>query len=149
MADMNGIRLIRRTLSSGNFFYSLPDCMIDYQPKIEYKINKTNAFDPTILHRRSPYHVDTLSLKTPITPTLYRSLYAFLIAETLTLYVEFTLDGVLRQYSITLTQLPACPDDLHEYPAEISLVAESRYTDPLTIINFDLVALMDTQQSYV
>lgn len=145
---MNGVRLIRRTQSSGNFFYLLPYCMVEHQPKVQYRIDKANAFNPTILHRREPYHVDTITLKTPITPTDYRSLYAFLLAESLTYYVEFETDGVLRQYPVVFSQLPACPDDLHEYPAEISLVAESRYVDPLSIINFDLMVLADTHESF-
>jgi len=145
---MTGARLIRRTLSQGNFFLSLPYAMIDHAPKIQYRIEKQNAFDPTYIHRREPYHLDTITLKTPISPTDYRTLYAFLIADGTQYYIEFETDSVLRQFPLFFTQLPACPDDLHEYPAEITLTMESRYTDPLSIINFDIVALGAFHESF-
>ncbi len=48
---MSGFRMIRVD-NSGHSIYTCEEAVIEYAPKLKYRIEKKNAFDPTILHQR-------------------------------------------------------------------------------------------------
>lgn len=147
---MNGCRLIDRRTTGEIEFLSLPAAMIDYSPKKAYRVEKQNAFDPTYIHRREPYHYDEISITSPVTPAEYLALYAFLtLADASQYYVEYTSNGINKQFPVTITELPACPDDLHEYPSIIKLKMVSRYITTPGYINFDTVMMADDQENII
>jgi len=54
MAIIRGWRLIRQT-SNGVFYFNCTTGQVEYSPRRKYRIEKKNAFDPTILHQRDEY----------------------------------------------------------------------------------------------
>lgn len=107
--------------------------MIDFQPQLRYRVEKRNAFDPTYIHRREPFHEDKFTLKAILTPAQYTALLAILNAEG-TFYLVYTSAGIDLIYPVTADNLPKCSDDLHEYTDETSLSFTSRYTDYSPVI---------------
>ncbi|MCD4828919.1 MAG: hypothetical protein K8R90_05760 [Candidatus Cloacimonetes bacterium] len=58
MLCYDGFRIIK--IAGGIYFgYVVPNGVVEYQPGIKYRINKKNAFDPTISIRRDTHSVLT------------------------------------------------------------------------------------------
>lgn len=147
MAVVTGIRLIVRTLAAGNVILSLPHAMVDFKPKVKYKYEKANAFDPTYIHRREPYHVDEFALASPVTSAEYGALYDYLNRDdALQYYLEYRSNGVLKQFPVDISDFPECPDDLHEHPATVKFSAVSRYVGNPGFVNFDGFAIADQDE---
>jgi len=142
---MIGFRMIRT--GNGNSYYSCENGQVEYVPKLKYRIEKKNAFDPTILHQREPYREDTINIEAILYPEEYNAFLYFLTQEG-RFYIEFTFYGTLvRQYPVIVTQLPKMPDDLHEDPEKIKVTLESRYTEELTFINFEYISTLDENET--
>lgn len=136
----SGIRIYSIVGAPNGFIKdSYPDAKIDYQPGVKYRVDKDNAFDSSIIHRRGAYCVDRITVMSPITPALYDNVYAMLLRDVPT-YIEFYRNNVRKQFKITsIVDLPTCPDDLNEYPDLIKFTVESRYTLPQSIVNFTYI----------
>lgn len=150
MGVVTGFRLIARTVAAGNVFCELPHGMVDYEPKRKYKYEKANAFDPTYIHRREPYHVDNFGLSSPLTSAEYTALDTFLNrTDVLQLYLEYKSAGALKQFPVDISDLPQCPDDLHEHPAVVKFSAVSRYVGSPGYVNFDGFSMADDNESVI
>lgn len=145
MAVINGFRLILRDGATVSFI-SCPYGAIDYHPNLKYRVAKGNAFDPTLIHRREPWHEDTFDVSAVLDPDEYYSML-HLLQGAGQLYLEYTAyDAVTHQFPVEVASLPACPDDLHEYPAQIKFGLVSRYINPPGLINFEIVVSDDENE---
>ncbi|MDP3114060.1 MAG: hypothetical protein Q8M98_04705 [Candidatus Cloacimonadaceae bacterium] len=142
---MKGFRMIRT--GSGNSFYTCENGQVEYVPKLKYRIEKKNAFNPVILHQREPYREDAINIEAVLRPEEYSAFLYFLTIPG-KFYIEFTwYSTLIRQFPVTVTQLPKMPDDLHEYPEKIKVSLESRYTGELAFINFDYIHTLDEYET--
>ncbi len=98
---------------------------IDYKPQKKYRIEKKNAFNPAISHRRGEYREDHFELHAILNPGTYAELLDFLAGGKY--YLEFMHGDVKAQFPVHIVSLPDCPDDLHEYPEKVKFSCESCY----------------------
>ena len=116
---------------------------MEYSPRRKYRIEKKNAFDPTILHLRDEYREDSFDLQASLNPDEYYTLMSFITA-TGNLYLEYTAYNEVRsQFPVTVSQFPKCPDDLHEYPEKVKFSLESRYIGSPGYIDFGIIIIED------
>ena len=107
---------------------------MEYSPRRKYRIEKKNAFDPTILHLRDEYREDSFDLQASLNPDEYYTLMSFITA-TGNLYLEYTAYNEVRsQFPVTVSQFPKCPDDRMSIPegqvlTRIQIYRQSRYID--------------------
>lgn len=79
-------------------------------------------------------------------PHEYYDLLSFL-TNTGRFYIEFTAHGSLKsQFPVTISQLPKCPDDLHEYPEKIKFSLESRYMGSPGYVDFSIIIVQDDDE---
>jgi hypothetical protein len=115
MAAIKGWRLIRHS-TQGTYYVKCTTGQVEYSPRRKYRIEKKNAFDPSILHQRDEYREDSFDLQATLNPDEYYTLMKF-ITYTGKLYLEYTAYYEIKsQFPVTVSQFPKCPDDLHEYP---------------------------------
>lgn len=132
---MKGYRLIRVD-DYGNNILHHETGTVEYRPKLKWRIEKKNAFDPSFIHRRDSYHEDELNLTAVVSPEGYNELETFLSTAG-TFYVEFEHQGGRRQqFPVIVDDLPKCPDDLHEYPTTVEFSLISRYRETPGYVNF-------------
>jgi hypothetical protein len=62
MAAIKGFKLIRWS-SEGIFFLICEHGEVEYIPSRKYRIEKKNAFNPTIVHQREEYREDRKSTR--------------------------------------------------------------------------------------
>ena len=75
-----------------------------------YKIEETNAYDPSIIYRRGPYDVDNITCETLLSPAEYISVTnALKEADSLTL--DFYIGEDRYTFDITYDKLPKMSDD--------------------------------------
>ena len=142
MAIIRGWRLIRQT-SNGVFYFNCTTGQVEYSPRRKYRIEKKNAFDPTILHQRDEYREDSFDLQATLNPDEYYTLMSFITA-TGSLYLEYTAyNEVKSQFPVTVSQFPKCPDDLHEYTEKVKFSLESRYIGSPGYIDFGIIIIED------
>ncbi|MDD2231134.1 MAG: hypothetical protein PHY48_17245 [Candidatus Cloacimonetes bacterium] len=142
MAVIRGWRLIRQT-SNGVFYFNCTTGQVEYSPRRKYRIEKKNAFDPTILHQRDEYREDSFDLQATLNPDEYYTLMNF-ITSSGRLYLEYTAYNEVRsQFPVTVSQFPKCPDDLHEYPEKVKFSLESRYIGSPGYIDFGIIIIED------
>jgi len=116
---------------------------VEYSPRRKYRIEKKNAFDPTILHLRAEYREDSFDLQASLNPDEYYTLMSFITA-TGNLYLEYTAYNEVRsQFPVTVSQFPKCPDDLHEYTEKVKFSLESRYIGSPGYIDFGIIIIED------
>jgi hypothetical protein len=53
MAIIRGWRLIRQTPQM-IYYFNCSNGQVEYAPNQKYRIEKKNAYDPTLIHRRKP-----------------------------------------------------------------------------------------------
>jgi len=141
---MKGFKMIR--VDNGYSTYTCEDALIEYIPKQKYRIEKKNAFDPTILHQREAYREDTINIEAIMYPEQY-SAFLYFLTQPGKFYIEFNWYSIItRQFPVTIAQLPKMPDDLHEYPEKIKVTLESRYTGTPTTINFNYYTQIDEHE---
>lgn len=141
---MNGYKLI---LVGSSIIQVIHDSgMITVKPVLKHRIEKANAFDPTIIHRRFPYHEDEFTLEGPCSPEKYHELIAFLNTDG-ALYLLYESAGVIMQYRIEVSALPSCPDDLHEHPDMISYTVVSRYINYDPVIDEEIQTLTEFDET--
>lgn len=146
MAAIKGFKLIRWA-EDGIFYFLCPHGQIEYSPNRKYRIEKKNAYDPTIIHRREAYREDIFDLEAILEPSEYYALLNFLLGPG-KLYLEYTAySNISNQFPVTITQLPKCPDDLHEYPTKIKFSLESRYVGSPGYIDFSIIIVTDTDET--
>lgn len=139
---MKGWRLIRQTPQSVNYFNS-SNGQVEYSPKRKYRIEKRNAFDPSKLYQRDEYREDSFDLQAVLNPDEYYSLMSF-INETVNLYLEYNAYNEIKsQFPVTVSQLPKCPDDLHDFPEKVKFSLESRYIGSPGYIDFGIIIIED------
>lgn len=142
MAIISGFRLIRRT-PGGVHYFNCTNGQVDYNPGRKYRLEKRNAFDPSILHQREEYREDSFDLQAILTPEEYNTLVSFITAAG-QLYLEYTAyNEVKSQFPVRVTNLPKCPDDLHEYPEKVKFSLESRYIGSPGYIDFGIIVIED------
>ncbi len=142
MAIIRGWRLIRQT-SNGVFYFNCTTGQVEYSPRRKYRIEKKNAFDPTILHQRDEYREDSFDLQATLNPDEYYTLMNF-ITSSGRLYLEYTAYNEVRsQFPVTVSQFPKCPDDLHEYTEKVKFSIESRYIGSPGYIDFGIIIIED------
>jgi hypothetical protein len=143
---MSGFRMIRVD-SSGHSIYTCEEAVIEYSPKLKYRIEKKNAFDPTILHQRESYREDTISLEIIQLPEEFNAFTYFLTQEG-KFYIEFIMIGTLiKQFPVIVTQYPKAGDEIREDPEKVKVVLQSSYVGSPGFINFDTYTTMDDFES--
>lgn len=116
---------------------------MEYSPNRKFRLEKKNAFNPTILHQREEYREDGFELQASLLPSEYYNLLSFL-TNTGKLYLEYTAyDNIKSQFPVTIAQLPKCPDDLHEYTEKVKFSLESRYIGSPGYIDFGIIIIED------
>jgi hypothetical protein len=147
MAAIKGFKLIRWN-SQGVFFLSCEHMEVEYIPRRKYRIEKKNAFNPTILYQREEYREDSFELHASLNPSEYYNLLSFLTI-TDKLYLEYTAyDNIKSQFPVTIAQLPKCPDDLYEYPEKIKFSIESRYIGSPCYVDFSIIIVQDDDEMF-
>ena len=142
MAAIKGWRLIRLS-TQGTYYFNCTTGQVEYSPRRKYRIEKKNAFDPSILHQRDEYREDSFDLQATLNPDEYYTLMSF-ITSTGKLYLEYTAYNEIKsQFPVTVSQFPKCPDDLHEYPEKVKFSIESRYIGSPGYIDFGIIVIED------
>jgi hypothetical protein len=142
MAAIKGWRLIRLS-TQGTYYFNCTTGQVEYSPRRKYRIEKKNAFDPSILHQRDEYREDSFDLQATLNPDEYYTLMSF-ITSTGRLFLEYTAyNEVKSQFPVTVSQFPKCPDDLHEYPEKVKFSLESRYIGSPGYIDFGIIVIED------
>ena len=148
MAVIKGWKLIRWDTLAINYF-TCANGQVEYSPQKKYRIEKKNAFDPTIIHRREAYREDSFDLEAVLEPSEYYSLMSFLLSSG-RLYLEYTAyNSISSQFPVTISQLPKCPDDLHEYPTKVKFSLESRYIGSPGYIDFGIIIITDFDETVI
>jgi hypothetical protein len=143
---MSGFRMIRVD-TSGHSIYTCEEAVIEYAPKLKYRIEKKNAFDPTILHQRESYREDTISLEIIQLPEEFNAFTYFLTQEG-KFYIEFIMMGTLvKQFPVIVTQYPKAADEIREDPEKVKVVLLSSYVGSPGFINFDTFTTIDEQET--
>jgi hypothetical protein len=143
---MSGFRMIRVD-TSGHSIYTCEEAIIEYAPKLKYRIEKKNAFDPTILHQRESYREDTISLEIIQLPEEFNAFTYFLTQEG-KFYIEFIMIGTLvKQFPVIVTQYPKAADEIREDPEKVKVTLQSSYIGSPGFINFDTYTTMDDFES--
>lgn len=103
MAAIKGFRLIRQT-SNGVFYFNCSNGQVEYSPRRKYRLEKKNAYDPTILHLRDEYREDSFDLQATLNPDEYYTLMSFITAAG-NLYLEYNAyNEVKSQVPVTVSQ---------------------------------------------
>lgn len=145
MAIISGFNLIRLT-PGGVHYLNCTNGQVDYNPERKFRLEKKNAFDPSIIHYRDEYHVDTFDLQAILTPEGYNTLMSF-ITSAGQLYLEYTAyNEVKSQFPVRVTNFPKCPDDLHEYSDKVKFIVESRYVGSPGYIDFENIQIEDDNE---
>jgi hypothetical protein len=135
MAAINGWRLILRDGSTITYCIC-PNGQIEHSPGRKFRLEKRNAYDPTIVHQRDAYREDTFELSCTLQPSEFAPLLD-LLSGTGQHYVEYTTGGSTNvQYPVSPVTLPKCPDDLHEYPEKVKFTMVSRFIGKPGYIDF-------------
>ena len=146
MAVIKGFKLIRWA-DQGIYYLNCPNGQIEYSPSQKYRIEKKNVYDPTIIHRREAYREDSFDLEAVLEPSEYYSLMNFLLGSG-KLYLEYTAySSHNSQFPVTISELPKCPDDLHEYPTKVKISLESRYIGSPGYIDFSIIIITDLDET--
>ena len=115
--------------------YVVEHGLVDYEPVIKYRVNKTCAFDPTIVIKRGEYHDDSIECEAILNATEYDNLRDHLILAN-QLYLEFDgVDSVL-QFPVTVEKYPKLEDSRRSFRGNYKISLKALYTT-LDIINFD------------
>jgi hypothetical protein len=147
MAAIKGFKLIRWN-PQGVFFLYCEHGEVEYIPRTKYRLEKKNAFNPSIVHRRDEYREDGFELQVTLNPSGYYNLLSFLTG-TGKLYLEYTAyDSIKSQFPVTVSQLPKCSDDLHEYPEKIKFSLESRYIGAPGYVDFSIIIVQDDDEMF-
>ncbi len=148
MANIKGFKLIRRA-DDGIYYFFCQNGQVEYAPNQKYRIEKKNAYDPTIIHRSEAYREDSFDLEAVLEPADYYSLMSFLLSPG-RLYLEYTAyNNINSQFPVTISQLPKCPDDLHEYPTKVKFSLESRYIGSPGYIDFGIIIITDFDETVI
>jgi hypothetical protein len=136
-----------RVDNSGHSIYTCEEAVIEYSPKLKYRIEKKNAFDPTILHQRESYREDTISLELIQYPEEFNAFTYFLTQEG-KFYIEFIVMGTLvKQFPVIVTQYPKAADEIREDPEKVKVTLLSSYIGSPGFINFDTFTTIDEQET--
>jgi len=136
MLSYDGFRIIN--ISGGVMDgYVIENGVIEYEPVIKYRIEKKNAFDPTIIIRREPYHEDSIECEAILLPIEYDELYNHLTTAE-QLYIEFDTAETILQFPVIVDKLPKLEDESRSFKSKVKFTFKSIYTE-LTPINFDQI----------
>ena len=129
----NEVRFIK--IGNSVSMLTLKHTEVVYSPHKKYLIEKTNAYDPTIIIRREPYYEDSLKINAVLNPTEYAKLKAFLMGEG-KLYIEYYDEEGKKQFPVIVETYPEQSDDLR-YFADISIIELKSIYKELSPINYE------------
>ncbi len=143
---MSTIRMIRVN-GSDHSIYTCETAEVDFVPKTKYRIEKKNAFDPTILHQREAYREDTISVEMVLFPEEFQSLVYFITQEG-KFYIEFTMYSTqIRQFPVIITQYPKASEEIREDADKVKITLQSNYIGSPGFINFDTYPSIDDHET--
>ncbi len=136
MLCYDGFRIIKLAggICSG---YVVPNGVVEYQPGIKYRIEKKNAFDPTIVIRREPYHEDAIECEALLNAAEYDELFEHL-TDADQLFIEFDAAETTLQFPVTTDKLPKLEDDSRSHRGRVKFTLKSVYQQ-LNPIDFDSI----------
>jgi len=137
MLYIEGFYLIKTASGQDVEILAVPKGHVDYQPKIKYRIDKTNAFDPTIIIQRDPYHSDQIKCDAFIDADEYDALLAILQNGD-KYYIEFNVPGGTFQLPFTINKLPERSNDGRFDKTKVSFSLDCIYVEH-TYIDFELI----------
>ena len=122
------------------------DANVDHKTTKDFKVNKTNAYDPTINIRQGKFFSDTITCEVALTPKQFMDLKDFIInAEKL--YIEFDIanltveggggDGMVEYclFDIDIKEFPKMTDNGRFYPEKYTFEFKSVYTNRLLYVD--------------
>lgn len=134
MLSYDGFRIIK--IADGIVDgYVVENGIVEYEPEIKYRIEKKNAFDPTIIIRRDPYHEDSIECEAILLPVEYDNLVNHITTAN-ELYIEFDTADETLQFPITFDKLPKLEDDSRSFMNKVKFSFKSIYQS-LSHIDFN------------
>ena len=125
MLKIDGFRLIK--VGSGSITENVVSLgAVNYIPSIKYEIVKTNAFDPTKIIMRNPYHEDAIDCEAVLSPTEYEVLLDFIVSGQ-EFYLEFDVSGETKQLPVVVEKLPKMEEDTRFNTNKMKLSFKSIY----------------------
>ena len=134
MLSYDGFRIIKITGGQANG-YVVENGIVDYEPVVKYRVEKQNAFDPTIIIRREPYHEDSIDCEAILLPIEFDNLVEHLTGAD-QLYIEFNTADAKLQFPIITDKLPKLEDDTRSFTNKVKFSFKSIYQS-LSYINFN------------
>jgi len=134
MLNYDGFRLIK-VLNGVHDTFVAPYAIINYQPETKYKINKTNAFDPTIVIKRGAYFDDKIEIEAFLIASELQELYSIL-ANFDKLYIEFDANKKTMQLPVIIENKPKLEDKARYHKTKIKFSLKALYKSH-TRIDFD------------
>ncbi len=134
MDNYDGFRLIgvQQGIASGML---MVHGVVSYQPDVKYRIEKKNAFNPSIIIRRGRYHEDTIECQAIIDSEKYDELLNFLNSSEL-LYIEFSSKNKKYQLPVYVHKFPRLEDEARSFKDAFKFSLRSVYEDG-SAIDFD------------
>ena len=136
MLSYDGFRIIKiaNGITDG---YVIEDGNVEYEPVIKYRIEKKNAFDPTIIIKREPYHEDSIECEAILLPVEFDNLIEHLTNAD-QLYIEYDIIDKTLQFPITIDKLPKLEDETRSFKSKVKFICKSIYQQ-LNPIDFDSI----------
>ena len=126
MLGIEGFRILRSTpggVEIMTFMYG----NVERKPKVRYRNEYANAFDPTMIHRTGRYHEDTIECQTDVSPEEYLELESFLDTDD-DLYVEFDIGAVSKQFPVVVSKMPELDDENRAFDNTVKMTFISKYS---------------------
>ncbi len=127
------VRFIR--IATSVSMLTLEHAEVDYSPHKKYLIDKTNAYDPTIMIRREPYYEDSFKVDAILNTDQYNELKDYLMEEG-KLYIEYYDETGKKQFPVIIEKYPSQVDDLR-YFTEVTRIELKAIYKELSPINYD------------
>ncbi len=129
MLGFDGFRLVKDT-GSGVVTLDVPRARVEWKPKERWRVEKQNAFDPTIVLRRGRYHEDDIDCVAILWPAESNALRDFLNTdEGDALFIIYDYDNSTRHFPVAIDKLPPASDEAREFRQEIKLSFTALYDE--------------------
>ncbi len=129
MLGFEGFRLLKETATDIEQF-DVVNGTVAREPVEKWRVEKTNAFDPTIILRRKKYYEDEIECVAIVLPSELKALLTFLrLEDGEQLYIIYDYDDEQRHYPVTVDKLPKEPDDSRAFRQAVKLSFVALYSE--------------------
>lgn len=134
MLNIFGFRLIKINNNTTNT-YVVEYASISHQTNIKYKIEKVNAFDPTIIIKRGAYNDDLIEIEAILNRNEFNNLSSFLTSFD-KLFIEFDANNETLQFPVIVEKFPKLEDRTRFKKSTVKFSLKSTYKT-LEPVNFN------------